>query len=145
MSKRKLTAKQERFINALITGKKSQREAYKEAYNTENMKDDTIDNCAYRLLNRPEVKERYEELLEEHKQKALYTREEAVLDLIYIKEKAKEEIEKKGVRQATMSAFLGAVKELCTIEDLYPDKRDKEDSKTEREIAKVLKEAMKDI
>ena len=145
MSKRKLTAKQERFINALITGKKSQREAYKEAYNTENMKDDTIDNCAYRLLNRPEVKERYEELLEEHKQKALYTREEAVLDLIYIKEKAKEEIEKKGVKQATMSAFLGAVKELCTIEDLYPDKRDKEDSKTEREIAKVLKEAMKDI
>ena len=109
------------------------------------MKDDTIDNCAYRLLNRPEVKERYEELLEEHKQKALYTREEAVLDLIYIKEKAKEEIEKKGVKQATMSAFLGAVKELCTIEDLYPDKRDKEDSKTEREIAKVLKEAMKDI
>ena len=145
MPKRKLTAKQERFINALIEGKKSQREAYKEAYNTENMKDDTIDNCAYRLFNRPEVKERYEELMEEHKQKALYTREEAVLDLIYIKEKAKEEIEKKGVKQATMSAFLGAVKELCTIEDLYPDKRDKEDSKTEKEIAKVLKEAMKDI
>ena len=37
-----LTPKQEMFVQALIAGK-SQREAYKEAYNATNMKDETID------------------------------------------------------------------------------------------------------
>ena len=37
-----LTPKQEAFVQALIAGK-SQREAYKEAYNAANMKDETID------------------------------------------------------------------------------------------------------
>ena len=37
-----LTAKQEKFVQELIKGK-SQREAYKEAFNCKNMKDETID------------------------------------------------------------------------------------------------------
>ena len=141
-----LTPKQEAFVQALIAGK-SQREAYKEAYNATNMKDKTIDEKACVLFKTDKVRKRYEELLEEHKQKALYTREEAINDLIWIKEKAREDISnpKIGLRQANGTIYLNSVKELSLLEDLYPDKKAKEDDKTEKEIAKILKEAMEDI
>ena len=141
-----LTPKQEAFVQALIAGK-SQREAYKEAYNAANMKDETIDVRACELLKKSKVKVRYEELIEEHKQKALYTREEAINDLIWIKEKAREDISnpKIGLRQANGTIYLNSVKELSLLEDLYPDKKAKDDDKTEKEIAKILKEAMEDI
>ena len=141
-----LTPKQEAFVQALIAGK-SQREAYKEAYNAANMKDKTIDEKACVLFKTDKVRKRYEELLEEHKQKALYTREEAINDLIWIKEKAREDISnpKIGLRQANGTIYLNSVKELSLLEDLYPDKKAKEDDKTEKEIAKILKEAMEDI
>ena len=141
-----LTPKQEMFVQALIAGK-SQREAYKEAYNAANMKDETIDVRACELLKKSKVKVRYEELIEEHKQKALYTREEAINDLIWIKEKAREDISnpKIGLRQANGTIYLNSVKELSLLEDLYPDKKAKDDDKTEKEIAKILKEAMEDI
>ena len=141
-----LTPKQESFVQALIAGK-SQREAYKEAYNAANMKDKTIDEKACVLFKTDKVRKRYEELLEEHKQKALYTREEAINDLIWIKEKAREDISnpKIGLRQANGTIYLNSVKELSLLEDLYPDKKAKDDDKTEKEIAKILKEAMEDI
>ena len=141
-----LTPKQEMFVQALIAGK-SQREAYKEAYNAANMKDKTIDEKACVLFKTDKVRKRYEELLEEHKQKALYTREEAINDLIWIKEKAREDISnpKIGLRQANGTIYLNSVKELSLLEDLYPDKKSKDDDKTEKEIAKILKEAMEDI
>ena len=141
-----LTPKQEMFVQALIAGK-SQREAYKEAYNAANMKDKTIDEKACRLFANTKVRARYDELVEEHKQKALYTREEAINDLIWIKEKAREDISnpKIGLRQANGTIYLNSVKELSLLEDLYPDKKAKDDDKTEKEIAKILKEAMEDI
>ena len=79
-----LTTKQEVFVQKLIEGC-SQRESYKFAYNANNMKNETIDKRASELFSKGEIKGRYEELLNEHKQKALYTREEAVNDLIWIK------------------------------------------------------------
>ena len=141
-----LTPKQEKFIQAIVAGK-TQREAYKEAYNATNMKDKTIDENACRLMNNGKVKARYEELMEEHKKKALYTREDAINDLIWIKEKAKEDISnpKIGLRQGNGTIYLNSVKELSLLEDLYPDKKAKDDDKTEKEIAKILKEAMEDI
>ena len=138
-----LTTKQEIFVQRLIEGY-SQREAYKFAYNCENMKDESIDVEASKLFNSPKIIQRYEELIEEHKQKALYTREEAVNDLIWIKEKAREDIEYKGLKQANGSHFLKSVNELCVLEGLYPTKEeDKKD--TEEDIAKVLKEALEGI
>ena len=141
-----LTQRQEKFVRALIAGK-SQRQAYKEAYNAAKMKDETIDTRACELLKNSKVKARYDELLEEHKNKALYTREEMVNDLIWIKEKAKEDIlnPKKGLRQGNGTIYLNAVKELNLLNDLYPDKKAKEESKNEKDIAKVLKEALDDI
>ena len=119
-----LTSKQEKFIQALVAGK-SQRQAYKEAYNAAKMKDETIDTRACELLKNSKVKARYNELLEEHKNKALYTREEMVNDLIWIKEKAKEDIKdtKKGLRQANGTIFINAIKELGELNELYPSKK----------------------
>lgn len=119
-----LTSKQEKFIQALVAGK-SQRQAYKEAYNAANMKDKTIDERASVLFKNDKIKTRYNELLEEHKNKALYTREEMVNDLIWIKEKAKEDIKnpKKGLRQANGTIFINAIKELGELNELYPSKK----------------------
>ena len=128
-----LTQRQEKFVSALIAGK-SQRQAYKEAYKAANMKDKTIDERASVLFKNDKIKTRYNELLEEHKNKALYTREEMVNDLIWIKEKAKEDIKdpKKGLRQANGTIFINALKELGELNELYPSK--KQDIKMDAKI-----------
>jgi phage terminase small subunit len=56
-----LTAKQELFVHELIKGK-SQREAYKIAYDTGNMSDAVIDVKASELMKNGKVSVRYEEL-----------------------------------------------------------------------------------
>lgn len=59
----RLTNKREAFVQALIKGM-SQREAYKAAYNTSRMKDESVDQCACRLMKDLKVTARYVELLE---------------------------------------------------------------------------------
>ena len=105
-----LTTKQEIFVQRLIEGY-SQREAYKFAYNCEKMKDSTIDNNAYKLMQNNEILTRYEELRNELKQKMFYTVEKANDDLEWIKLKAKEDIEYRGIKQANATTYLGAVKQ----------------------------------
>ena len=105
-----LTIKQEIFVQRLIEGY-SQREAYKFAYNCEKMKDTTIDVEASKLLANPKVSLRYEELKNELKQKMFYTVEKANDDLEWIKLKAKEDIEYRGIKQANATTYLGAVKQ----------------------------------
>lgn len=77
----KLTAKQEKFVQELIKGK-SQREAYKAAYNAKNMKDNTIDSKACVLLKQGKVKARYDELrgkvIKRTEEKAIITAEEII-------------------------------------------------------------------
>ena len=123
----------------------SQREAYKQAYNCSRMKDTTIDNEASKLFNNREISVRYESLMNTHAEKALYTREEAVNDLLWIKEKARESIEMIGLKQANGGHYLTSVKELCLLEDHYPTKDKKDNKKQEEDVAKVLKEALEDI
>ncbi len=57
----KLTLKQEKYVQELVKGK-TQREAYKAAYNTRKMTDKTIDEKASRLLSQGKVRARYNEL-----------------------------------------------------------------------------------
>ena len=64
-----LTPKQEKFIMALINGM-SQRQAYKLAYNAENMKNHTIDRRACELFKKDNVQAKYKQLINE-KQKAI--------------------------------------------------------------------------
>lgn len=119
-----LTAKQEKFIQGIVSGL-SQREAYKQAYNTNKMKNETIDNKAYILFKKDEIRARYNELLNEYKEEAKYSRLDMEADLIWIKDKAKEDINnpKKGLRQANGTVFINAIKELGELNDLYPAKK----------------------
>lgn len=70
-----LTPKQEKFIQNIIAGM-SQREAYKNSYNAENMKDETIDSEASILFNDQKVSKRYQELIEELQDKAIMSAKE---------------------------------------------------------------------
>lgn len=56
-----LTLKQEKFVEELIKGK-SQRVAYRSAYNAKSLSDNGADVAACKLLKTPKVKLRYEEL-----------------------------------------------------------------------------------
>lgn len=65
-----LTQKQERFVQELIKGR-SQREAYKAAYDAERMTDKTVDEKACRLFADGKVRARYEELRSLSEQQAV--------------------------------------------------------------------------
>ena len=74
-------------MQELIKGK-SQREAYKEAFDCKNMKDETIDKRSSELFSNGEVRGRYDELMGKLEEKALWTREQAINDLVMIKDEA---------------------------------------------------------
>ena len=67
-----LTPKQEKFIQNIVKGM-SQRQAYKDAYNAENMKDETIDSEASILFNDQKISERYKELIQQLEDETLMT------------------------------------------------------------------------
>ncbi len=120
-----LTAKREKFVRGLVAGL-SQRQAYYEAYpNSKKWKPETVDNKASKLFKENEILARYNELMEEHNAKALWTREKAVKDLIWVKEQARnsiidEKFDDGYVRQGTSGAYISAIQELNKLEDLYP-------------------------
>lgn len=122
-----LTQKQEKYVRGLVAGL-SQRQAYKEAYpRSKDWKSETIDKRASELLKNGEVLGRYNELMKEHADKALWTREEAINDLKWLKEQAKQSIldekfDNGYVRQGSATAFINAIRELNSLEDIYPDK-----------------------
>lgn len=69
--KDKLTPKQERFIQNIVSGM-SQRQAYKDAYNN-NMTDKQLDEEACKLFNSPKVSQRYQELISKMEDNAIMT------------------------------------------------------------------------
>ena len=109
-----LTIKEEIFVQRRIEGY-SQTEAYRFAYNCENMKDKTITEKASKLMAKDNVRARYEELMKELKEKAFYTVEKANNDLEWLKLQAKDDIENRGLKQANANAYLGAVKEQISL------------------------------
>ncbi|HBC94826.1 MAG TPA: hypothetical protein DCZ10_18490 [Pelotomaculum sp.] len=68
----KITIKQEKFVQGLFAGL-SQRDAYKEAFNTTNMKEKTIDEKACLLAGRDKIRARLEELQNEVKERNMVT------------------------------------------------------------------------
>ena len=118
-----LTSKQEKYVQGLVAGL-SQRQAYREAYpNSIEWKDRTVDSRASELFKKSKVLGRYNELMEEHKTKALFTRQEAVNELIWLYKQSKKSIEEQDegyVRQGTSGAMLGALDRLIALELLDP-------------------------
>lgn len=76
--KDELTPKQERFIQNIVSGM-TQRQAYKEAYNAENMKDETIDTEASLLFNDQKVSKRYRELMDKLQDEAIMSAKERMV------------------------------------------------------------------
>ena len=109
-----LTIKEEIFVQRRIEGY-SQTEAYRFAFNCENMKDKTVTEKASKLMAKDNVRARYKELKDELKEKAFYTVEKANNDLEWLKLQAKDDIENRGLKQANANAYLGAVKEQISL------------------------------
>ena len=133
-----LTPKQEKYVQGLVAGL-SQRKAYMEAYpSSRKWTERTVDSRASELLKESNVLGRYNELMDEHKEKAMWTREEAVNTLKWLIEKSVKSIEEQDegyVRQGTSNALLSAIKELNELELLYPLKA-KQIEKIDSEIHK---------
>jgi len=70
-----LTPKQEKFVRNLIQGM-SQREAYKNSYDAENMTDKTIDEEACRLFKDSKISARYKELQDRLEDSTIMTAKE---------------------------------------------------------------------
>ena len=138
-----LTQKQEAFVKALIAGK-SQRQAYREAYPSSlTWKNESVDNKASKLFADAKIKARYNELMKEIHKEALYTRENAINDLIWVKEQFKKSIEQKPT-QGNGTVYVNSVKELCVLNDLYP-KEEKEKDNKENEVADMLNTVIDEI
>ncbi|QPT47683.1 terminase small subunit [Macrococcoides caseolyticum] len=137
----KLTGKQELFVNGLIEGK-SQVQAYIDAGYSVNAKtESSIYEMASKLLKNNKIMTRYNELKSELKDKALWTREESINDLKWIKEQSRKTIEEYGeVKHAPATAYLGAITELNKLGVLY----DLEVEKLKLNIEKQKKELAND-
>lgn len=72
---KKLTIKQEKFCQEYIkSGNASQ--SYRTAYNTAKMKEETVNNSAYKLLQNGDIKARIKELSDEIKNNSIADAEE---------------------------------------------------------------------
>lgn len=101
-----LTQKQENFVQELLKGK-SQRQAYKNAFNAKNMSDKTIDHKASVLFCRDDIRARYKELNKELSDRMIDSAED-IRQMIVQKEKA------------ILNANLGDVYELSSDGNGYP-------------------------
>ena len=98
-----LTSKQETFAQHIANGS-TQADAYRAAYNAENMADGSIWREASLLLDHPKVAQRVSELRSELAKRNLWTREMSVKALVKAYQVAE--------RGDNPSAMTGAVKEL---------------------------------
>lgn len=136
----KLTNKQELYVQGLVSGL-SQRKAYINAgYSTRGKTDDYIDQQASRLFANSKVMARYNELMDEHKQRALWTREDAINTLKWLLDKSVSSIEvvdEGYVRKSTADSIIGSIQELNKLENLYDHNRDLTRKKQELEIGRL--------
>ena len=98
-----LTAKQEAFCQAVADGM-NQSDAYRTAYDAKGMAAATVQNSAYKLMQNGEVAARLKELKDALSQRALWTREQSVNELVDIATLSKE--------AGQFGAATGAIKEL---------------------------------
>ena len=109
-----MTPKQEQFARLYVeTGNAS--EAYRQAYNTDNMKPETVTNEAYKLLQDPDISAMVDGLKEEARQRHVVT----VGDLLHELEQARAAALAAPTPQssAAVSATMGKAKMLGLLVD----------------------------
>ena len=72
----KLTGKQEKFCQKVAKGL-SYSDAYRAAYDAKKMKAETVNNAAFKLINKGEIRARVEGLKEKVEKKLVYTAAES--------------------------------------------------------------------
>ena len=77
MDKNKLTPKQEKFCQAIVRGNNIS-EAYRQVYDAENMKPNTINRKAFDLQKNGKIRARVEELKKKIEDKIAYTKEQHI-------------------------------------------------------------------
>ena len=88
----KLTDKQERFVQGLFRGL-SQREAYKQSYDAKNMKDETIDVRACKLVKEYKISQRLQELRDEQTRESKWSVDRLIKEFEEVKRKCMQEEE----------------------------------------------------
>ena len=143
-----MTPKQEQFARLYVeTGNAS--EAYRQAYNTDNMKPETVTNEAYKLLQTPDISAMVDDLKAEARQRHAVT----VDDLLHELEQARAAALTASTPQssAAVSATMGKAKMLGLLVDKAEIKAEAEiqekpqsridpifDSLTEGDLCKIL-------
>ena len=107
-----LTGKQEKFAQGVAKGL-TQADAYKDAYDCENMKAETITNNAYKLMQNNDIATRIEKL----KERALKRYDLTIDDIIHELEEAREMGKLNSQPSAMVSASMGKAKLLGLITD----------------------------
>ena len=123
MDKIKLTPKQEKFCQVYIeTGNAS--EAYRQAYNTEKMKPESVNSKGYQLLKQVQITARLDELRAEHKKRHEITVDTLVAELEEARKLAFETDKASAAVQATMgkAKLLGLVVEKQETNVVQPPK-----------------------
>ena len=150
MKNKKLTKAQEGYVRDLVAGM-SKTDAYKNNYKTQNKNPNTIHKRASELFKLPHIKAYYNELMAKTEaeneliKEVVYKKNDAVIDLVYLKEKARESLESDGLKQSNSQAFLNAVKELCQLNNLYPKKDDNTLGDNEEKVADNLLAIMEQV
>ena len=110
MDEIKLTPKQEKFCQVYIeTGNAS--EAYRQAYNTEKMKPESVNSKGYQLLQQVQITARLDELRAEHKKRHEITVDTLVAEL----EEARKLAFETEKAAAAVSATMGKAKLLGLV------------------------------
>lgn len=128
---KKLTQKQEEFITYVLQGK-TQTEAYRLAYpKAQSWKDSTVRSKASHLINEPHIQSRYRELQQQQQEtlieSATYSKEQAIRDLLWIKQKALLTIEDNGYDSKATNSVLKSVQEISKLLGYYPVENKKVD------------------
>ena len=110
-----LTPKQERFIQNIVSGM-SQRQAYKDAYNAENMTDESIDVEACKLFNNPNISIRYKELMDKVEDKAIMSARER---MIWLSGVICDVIKEQGLKEADINTKIKAIDTLNKMSGEY--------------------------
>ncbi|OSI16556.1 hypothetical protein BWD09_07070 [Neisseria dentiae] len=107
-----LTDNQEAFAQAFITSKNAS-EAYRQAYSTKNMKPESVNRMAKKLIDNVKVLSRINKLREEHRERHNMTVDDIIRELEEARQIAKED----GKAAPMVSASMGKAKVLGLIID----------------------------
>lgn len=120
MSEVKLTPKQEKFIQNVVSGM-SQRQAYKDAYNN-NMTDKQVDEEACKLFNSPKINQRYQELINKLEDEAIMSAKERMKWLSDVVANKQFEEDNDGFKPADLNTKMKAIDILNKMDGQYTTK-----------------------